>query len=154
MFYLGKKSLQKLEGVHPKLVDVVKDAIKITTQDFSVFEGVRTAERQNKLFNQGYSEIDGYSERGMHQIQDDGFSHAVDLVPYIDGRLVWEWNAIFPICDAVKFSATNLNVPIKWGGSWRVITDGQYRNMTAKQIYDRNPSWDGAHFEIPKGHHF
>jgi len=35
-YHLSKRSLGNLEGVHPDLVAVVKRAIEITEQDFSV----------------------------------------------------------------------------------------------------------------------
>lgn len=43
-YQLGNKSLQTLEGVHPDLVAVVKLAITLTEQDFSVGEGLRSVE--------------------------------------------------------------------------------------------------------------
>ena len=48
-FNLSARSLQRLEGVHPRLVDVVELAIQRTAVDFTVVEGLRTAERQREL---------------------------------------------------------------------------------------------------------
>jgi peptidoglycan L-alanyl-D-glutamate endopeptidase CwlK len=45
-YSLGARSLQRLEGVHPDLVRVVKRAISLTDLDFTVLEGLRTVERQ------------------------------------------------------------------------------------------------------------
>ena len=44
MFKLSQKSLDRLSGVHPDLVAVVKRAIEITEVDFAVLEGVRSKE--------------------------------------------------------------------------------------------------------------
>lgn len=44
-YKLSKKSLSKLDGVHPDLVKVVKRAIEITECDFTITEGLRTKER-------------------------------------------------------------------------------------------------------------
>ena len=44
-YKLGKRSRQRLEGVHPDLVKVVERAIEITEIDFTVLEGLRTVER-------------------------------------------------------------------------------------------------------------
>ena len=52
-FVLGRRSLARLEGVHPDLVAVVKRAIEITPQDFAVLEGLRTKERQAQLVQAG-----------------------------------------------------------------------------------------------------
>ena len=55
MYKLGQRSLQNLSGVHPDLVSVVKRAIEITKQDFSVIEGVRNIDRQRQLVKSGAS---------------------------------------------------------------------------------------------------
>ena len=39
-FKLGTKSLKELDGVHADLVAVVKRAIQLTVQDFSVHDGI------------------------------------------------------------------------------------------------------------------
>ena len=122
-FKLGRKSLNNLKGVNPLLVSVVKHAITITKQDFSVFEGLRSGERQNLLYVQGRSKIDGITKLGRHQpsIQ-SGYGNAVDLVPYCDGELCWEWELMFPICDAVIASAHHFGTTIRWGGTWTEVT--------------------------------
>lgn len=144
-YVLGAKSLANLSGVHDDLVDVVKRAIELTEQDFSVHEGLRTAERQAKLYKAGASKLDGVNQISRHQT-----GHAVDLVPYVAGQLRWEWELIFPIADAVRHAAVDLRIPIRWGGTWSVITEKRYDGLSAKQIYDMNPCWDGAHFEMPR----
>ena len=54
-YKLGTRSLQNLSGVHPDLVAVVKRAITITEQDFTVIEGVRNINRQRELVKKGAS---------------------------------------------------------------------------------------------------
>ena len=56
MFKLSQKSLGKLEGVHPDMQELVKQAIQISTIDFGISEGLRTKERQKLLFEQGKSQ--------------------------------------------------------------------------------------------------
>lgn len=143
-FRLGEKSLANLSGVHDDLADVVRLAITFTSQDFSIFEGLRTPERQEALFKAGASKLDGVTKISRHQT-----GHAIDLVPYVAGKLRWEWPLFFPIADAVRRAAHQLRIPIRWGGTWTEITDARYDGMTADQIYNSNPSWDGAHFELP-----
>jgi peptidoglycan L-alanyl-D-glutamate endopeptidase CwlK len=110
-FVLGKKSLEELEGVHSDLVVVVHRAIELTVQDFSVHDGIRTFEEQKKLVESGASQtLDSRHITG----------HAVDLVPYINGKLRWEWNPIYRIADAVRMAAKELNIPLRWGGAWDV----------------------------------
>ena len=56
MFKLSKKSQAKLEGVHPDLQKLVRDAIGLATIDFGISEGLRSRERQKELFDDGKSQ--------------------------------------------------------------------------------------------------
>ena len=81
-FKLSSRSLGKLEGVNPLLVDTVKRAIEVSSVDFGVIYGVRTLEEQKKLYAAGRSQ----TMKSRHLIQQDGTSHAVDLMAY-DGSV-------------------------------------------------------------------
>ena len=52
-YKLGKRSVEKLEGVDERMVAVVKHAISVTKQDFSVICGLRTIEEQRALVAKG-----------------------------------------------------------------------------------------------------
>ncbi|MBU3970627.1 MAG: M15 family metallopeptidase [Alphaproteobacteria bacterium] len=157
-YALGAKSLAELQGVDPRLVMVVKRAIEISPQDFSVHDGLRTEAEQTALVRKGASQ----TMNSMHRKQADGYGHAVDLVPYINGKLRWEWPAIFPIAAAVKFAAAELNVQVRWGGCWDLMS--QIKGSTsadmekavqaygdAKRRAGKRSFPDGPHFEIPVG---
>lgn len=148
-FKLGKRSLKELEDVHPDLIAVVKRSIEITVQDFSVHDGIRTLEQQRKLVERGASKtLDSRHITG----------HAVDLVPYINGKLRWEWEPIYDIAEAVRIAAKEQGVPIRWGGAWDVIlteTDDLTEDLVADYVARRrragkNAFVDGPHFELPK----
>ena len=47
-FSLSQRSIERLDGVDDRLVDVVCRAIEITTVDFGVTEGLRTIETQRQ----------------------------------------------------------------------------------------------------------
>ena len=72
-YQLGTRSRQRLSGVHPDLVAVVKRAIHITEQDFTVIEGIRNIKRQRELFKAGKSTT-------MNSRHLTG--HAVDIAPW------------------------------------------------------------------------
>ena len=55
-FKLSQRSLDKMIGVNPKLVEVVKLAITKSPLDFSISEGLRTVERQKELVAQKKSQ--------------------------------------------------------------------------------------------------
>ena len=54
-YRLGKRSKQRLQGLHKDLVAVVERAIEITEVDFTVLEGMRTLTRQKELVAKGAS---------------------------------------------------------------------------------------------------
>lgn len=115
-YSLGPKSLRELEGVHPQLVRVVQRAIELTTQDFTVHDGLRTPAEQARLKANGASK----TLDSCHLKQADGFGHAVDLVPYIGGVLKWDWDGCYKIALAMDQAATEQGVAhmITWGGAW------------------------------------
>lgn len=151
-FHLGAKSMERLKGVHDKLADVVELAIELSGQDFTVFEGVRSVERQKILVASGASK----TMNSKHIRQADGFGHAVDLVPWIDGQARWEWGPIYLIAAAVREAAISKAVPIRWGGVWdRRLNDLQPGPAALKadvtQYAARHPGpdfLDGPHFEM------
>lgn len=120
-YVLGKRSKERLEGVHPDLVAVVERAITISKVDFTVLEGVRSVARQRELFNKGASKT-------MNSRHLTG--HAVDLAPWpID------WNDLSRfkmVADAMKQASEELGVPVIWGGSWRSFYDGPHFELDRK----------------------
>src|SRR5688572_15864914 len=104
---LSKKSLETLHPVHPDLYAVVRLAIVLTNQDFCVFEGLRTIERQKQLL----AKADGTTKtlRSRHLT-----GHAVDLVPWIDGKPQWDREGCLVIRNAMFEAAEMLGVPLRW----------------------------------------
>lgn len=118
-FKLSKRSLNRLTGVHPDLVKVVKRAIKITEVDFGVTEGVRTLAKQKKLVESGASKT-------MNSRHLTG--HAVDVVCYIGRNISWDWPLYHKVAAAMKEAAAfdECDVAIEWGGDWKKFRDGPH----------------------------
>lgn len=123
-FKLGKRSQERLVGVHPDLVRVVEHAITRTEVDFVVLEGLRTPERQKALLAAGASMT-------MNSRHITG--HAVDLAALIDGEVRWDWPLYPRLAIAMKAAAKALNVPIGWGGDWRRLRDGPHFELPRKE---------------------
>lgn len=123
-FVLGQRSLDRLKGVHPDLVKVVKRAIEITPIDFTVLEGLRTVERQKKLVAQGASK----TMKSRHIT-----GHAVDLAPVVDGEVRWDWPLYKKMAPAIKQAAKEVGVPIEWGGDWLRFKDGPHWQLPSKK---------------------
>lgn len=142
MIILGTRSLERLAGVHPKLVRVVKRAAEVTEQDFMVLEGVRTRARQIELYAQGRTKpgrVVTWTLESNHFPQADGFGHAVDLVPYpVDWNDLEKFDAV---AKSMFAAATELGIAIRWGADWD--RDGKPR--------ERGET-DSPHFELaPRG---
>ena len=146
-YKLGKRSLLRLEGVNENLVTVVKHAIKITKQDFSVICGLRTIDEQRALVAKGASQT-------MKSKHIDG--NAVDLMAYCNGGR-WELNLYDEIADAMKEGAEAAGVKLRWGAAWTIDDLGDYPGtaehamvsyIDTRRSQSRRPFIDAPHFEL------
>jgi len=110
MWKLGKRSKKVYEsGLHEDLQRIIDMACVACPIDFGLTSGVRTAEKQFKLFKIGRAYIggdgdtsdpsnwnqikssvatylDGYEKKSNHQKKDDGFGYAIDFIAYVEGQ--------------------------------------------------------------------
>ncbi len=113
-FSFGATSEGNLLHVESGLVLCARRALVLTTQDFGVFEGIRMMARQILLYAAKASRtLDSY-----HIPDSDGIGHALDLVPYIDGRLQWQTPCCLVVAAAMHRASHELAVPLTWGGVW------------------------------------
>lgn len=154
-FKLSTKSKNRLKGVRPELVSVVERAIELTKVDFGVTCGVRTIKEQEALVASGASQ----TMNSMHLPQQDGYSHAVDLVAYVGPRVSWELNLYDDIADAMKVAAKEVGLPLKWGAAWSegdvrtyggTAEDAMNNYIDLRRSQGRRPFIDAPHFEIMK----
>lgn len=118
-YSFGKTSRSRLDTVHPDLVRVVERALSFGIMDISIIEGNRSIERQQELFHDGKSEIDGVNRLGKHNHLP---SLAVDIMPYpavVNGVNVWADNQRWNQLSGLMLAAASLEgVDIRWGGDW------------------------------------
>ena len=152
-FRLSQRSMDRLEGVHPAMTGVVERAIQLTDIDFGVTQGVRTLDEQKANVAAGRSQ----TMASKHLLQDDGFSHAVDVVAYVGPDVSWELNVYDDICDAFKEAAKEVGCSIKWGAAWsegdiRTYEGSAEEAMMAyvdlRRSQGRRPFIDAPHFEL------
>lgn len=124
-YRLSSRSESRLVGVHPDLVAVLRLALRRSPIDFSVLEGLRTPARQRELVAAGAS-------RTLNSRHLTG--HAVDLAPYVGGRVRWDWPLYHQLAPVITQAARDLEIPIIWGGDWRTFRDG-------------------PHWELPRAHY-
>ena len=120
---LSKRSLDRLQGVHPRLVAVVKEASALSPVDFMVTEGMRTKARQAALLRAGAS-------RTMTSRHLTG--HAVDVAALVEGQVRWDWPLYPRIAAAFKAAAARQGTAIIWGGDWVRLRDGPHFELDRK----------------------
>jgi len=147
-FQLSQRSLDRLVGVKPQLIEVVKLAIDYTKVDFGVSEGLRSVETQREYFIAGKSQ----TMESKHLTGD-----AVDLMAYIAGQVSWELNLYDDIANAMKHAAIEKNVAIRWGAAWNVpdirmwrgtMEEAMHYYMDERRKQNKRPFIDAPHFEM------
>lgn len=142
MITLGPRSLDRLVGVHPDLVRVVKRAAALAekSDDFTVLEGVRTIETMQRYYGKGRTVAQcvakgvpaKYAEPSKakvtwlenplmsnHRVHPDRYGHAVDLAPF---PIDWNDLARFRRIGALMKKAASLEgVAMEWGGDWKRV---------------------------------
>ena len=153
MYKLSGRSLNKLEGVHPTMVDTVKRAIELSKVDFGVIYGVRSLAEQKRLYEAGRSQ----TMKSKHLVQEDGYSHAVDLMAYDGSDPSWDIVMYDDIADAMKAAAKETGARIRWGAAWtidniaeweRPMQDAMNNYIDIRRRSGRTPFIDGPHFEL------
>lgn len=148
MYSFGTTSKKRLEECHQDLQKIMNEAIKRSYIDFSITEGYRSLERQNELYRQGRSKIDGINKKGKHNLSP---SHAVDICVYHPNydtrkKLVYDVGSLCFIAGVIQTVAKELYEKgevshiIRWGGNWD--NDGV---ILHDQSFDDLP-----HFELKK----
>lgn len=140
-FKLSKNSLSKLEGVHPKLVELTYEAIKVSPIDFSVVQGLRTKAHQEALYAQGRKSLNEvnflrkkaqlapitekenekvvtWTLNSNHIEKSDGYGWAIDIAAFVDGKITWDTNYYPPIINAFRATAKRMGLKIKCGIDW------------------------------------
>lgn len=114
------RSIKNLAGVHPDLVAVMNAAIKDSSLDFAITEGLRTSEKQQRLAAAGASST--LNSRHLT-------GHAVDVAVFVDGQVRWDWPLYETLAVHVKKCALELKIPIEWGGDWKRFRDGPHYQL-------------------------
>lgn len=122
----GKVSKDNLDTCHPDLMKILELAIKRSDVDFGVTEGHRSLERQQQLFKEGKSKIDGINKKGMHNYNP---SLAADLYAYHSEKITRVRIAydkvhlayiagVIQSCAKELFEKGEVSHVIRWGGNW------------------------------------
>lgn len=148
MYTFGKRSNDNLETCHKDLQKIMRKAISVSVIDFGISEGYRSLERQQQLYREGKSKIDGVTRKGKHNYSP---SQAVDIYVYhpeasIRRKLAYDKEHLSYIagvvqsCARILYGEGEVNHVIRWGANWD--SDGI---IALDHSFDDYP-----HFEIIK----
>lgn len=134
MFEFSHTSIERMEGISPKLVRLSTLALKISPIDFGIPEhgGLRTAEEQHQLFLNGKSKADGYDNLSYHQS-----GNALDFYAYVNGAS-WNHDHLAMVAAAHLQAAATFGYSLEWGGFWK----------SNKTINGIPYGWDMAHLQL------
>lgn len=122
----GKRSIEKISTCHPDLQKVMHLAISRSRVDFGISEGERSVERQQDLFHQGKSKIDGVTKKGKHNYSPslacDIYAYHPDpatrrKIIYDTGSLCYIAGIVISCAEELK-SKGEITHTIRWGGNW------------------------------------
>ena len=149
MYAFGKRSRDNLDTCHKDIIAICEELIKF--YDFSVIEGLRTQERQQQLFREGKTKIDGVTKKGRHQGEVHNgklVSMAVDIIPYKKGtnpfdnnekeraRFYFMMGAVAAIAERL-FDEGKITHKVRFGLDW-----------AGTHVYTDNSFDDLPHFEL------
>ena len=109
----GKNSRERLSQCDHKLQEVFNEVIKHI--DCSVLEGIRSKEKQDRMFAEGKSKFK-YPGSKHNVTAANGKSIAVDVTPYPVDWKDRERQTLF--AGFVIGIAKGMDIKIRWGGDW------------------------------------
>ncbi len=141
MYKWGARSIERMTGVHPALIECATRALSKSNYDMTVpwMAGVRTPEQQNEIFKAGASKADGFKFLSNHQsglavdIQPVGYNKEESSQKSLSrarnhfAQLMFDsWNDM--VKEGVVLGTHDHH--IHWGGLWG------------------SSGWDKPHFEM------
>ena len=143
MYRFSKRSLERIEGINPVLITILKEGIKDSPYDFGIPSsgGFRTYKEQEKLYargrttkelvDKGITNIEGRPDKSRITWTLKSYhmtGNAFDIYAYVDSAASWDLEYLEPIARHLIKVAAKHGVIINWG-----------QDLWGK---------DGAHFQI------
>jgi peptidoglycan L-alanyl-D-glutamate endopeptidase CwlK len=118
MYRFSQRSKDNLKEVDTRLVKLCYEVIQHI--DFTVIEGFRSIERQQRLYTDGLSQVDGIQYLSKHNYKP---ALAIDVIPYEKGHNPFDGSdkselMFYRLYREFQVASNKLNIPIEWGGFW------------------------------------
>lgn len=113
---LNQASIDKLKGVKPELVSIIKKAAE-KAPAFQIVQGNRTQAQQDALYAQGRTKpgkIVTWTRKSRHI-----GGGAIDFAALVNGKISWDTKLYPAIASQIKAAAKALGYTITWGGDWK-----------------------------------
>jgi len=111
MAKFSKTSKDRLSTCHPLLQKLFNKVILF--YDCTIVQGYRGQEDQDKAFSKGKSKLKWPDSK-----HNSTPSMAVDVAPFINGQICWEFVQMTHFAGFVLGLATEIGINIRWGGDW------------------------------------
>lgn len=136
---LTKRDKKYIKECHPKIQEIFEAAAQASLcPPFRVIDGARTIEEQRRNVAKGVSK----TMRSRHIPTKNGFSHAIDIAPLINGKISWEWKHYYPLAERIKNIAKSYETPLEWGGDWKSFKDGPHWQLPWREFPgNENPKY-------------
>tara|TARA_R110000803_G_scaffold56147_1_gene113323 strand:- start:161 stop:595 length:435 start_codon:yes stop_codon:yes gene_type:complete len=143
MYRFSKRSLERIEGINPILITILKEGIKDSPYDFGIPSsgGFRTYKEQEKLYargrttkelvDKGITNIEGRPDKSRITWTLKSYhmtGNAFDIFAYVESAANWDLDYLEPIARHLIKVAEKHGVILNWG-----------QDLWGK---------DGAHFQI------
>lgn len=121
-FYFGRTSLNEINTIWPEGQQVLHRAMSFQLMDFGLPKdsGGRTNAQQEALYAIGRRGIKGerpvtWTLKSNHLIGPEGFGYAFDVVPFVNGRYVWQNKPCLELATVIFRAAMELGIGLEWG---------------------------------------
>jgi peptidoglycan L-alanyl-D-glutamate endopeptidase CwlK len=132
---------ERLQGVHPKLVELAHVWVEQLPFDVLIVEGVRTNERQQQLYAQGrttpgpivtMSQDTSQSAHGLRLVDGEPLAFAIDAVPCTGpaGQATWQDHQSLALMANI---AEDLG--LTWGGEWNHFPDPDHFQVPGWKLF-------------------
>lgn len=135
MYKFGKTSLARLSTCDPRLQVVLRAAMAQGIMDMTVTEGHRDQATQDKYFYEGKSRL-----RYPHGKHNSYPSKAVDVAPYVKGKLSYDQRHCCHLAGIILGIAASLGIKLRWGGNWdqdgEPVTDQDFKDLVHFELVE------------------
>ena len=125
---LTKRDTEFLEECHPYIQEIFYACARSPDcPPFKIIDGARTVAQQRENVRRGASK----TMRSRHIPAKNGYSHAIDVVPLVNGKITWDWQYYHILAPHVKRIASQLGIlGLEWGGDWKSFKDGTHWQLS------------------------